>query len=513
MIDNVLLSQISSLTREQQIWLNGYLSGSLSIGSANSLPVTSQVTAKPKDFDLQVVYITETGNCKMVANNLASEVKKIGSRAKVDSGTKFDLSKLKKVNNMAIIVSTHGDGDIPEMGTKIYNGLQEYSGDLSHVNFAVLALGDTSYPYYCKAGEDFESVLLSKNAKKALDLVKCDVDFEAPSEAWIKDLCNVFGGVADLGVPEAVVAELKGVIKTKGLVTKVVNLNDNGSDKETYHIEFETDEKLKYKPGDAVGIIPQNIGVDENLRGLSLYNFSEKVQNKLEPILGFKPFSLDEIKAAKPDLVEQCIPHFDPISPRLYSIASCNLSHEDELHILVGLVSYEKDGQQYYGLASNYLKNLKVGDYIDLKISPNNMFKLPDGDTDIIMIGSGTGVAPFRSFVHQRNYNGDTGRNWLFFGNPHQRTDFLYQTEWQEFLSSGVLSDISLAFSRDQAEKVYVQDLVLQNSAKVKEWLDGGAKLYICGSKTLGKAVKDVISTFADVENLVENEQILEDTY
>ncbi len=266
----------------------------------------------------------------------------------------------------------------------------------------------------------------------------------------------------------------------KGTIKYIVNLNDIDSNKETYHVEIEYEDDITYGCGDAAGIMAPD---DKN----------------------------DGDK-----------------TPRLYSIASSPEFHEGEVHLTVALSTYKKDdGETGYGIYSKYISELKEGDEVEFYIHQNQIFNLPADDTDIIMIGPGTGIAPFRSFVYERSERAASGRNWLFFGEQHMHCDFLYQAEWQEHLATEALHKIDLAFSRDQDHKIYVQDRLRENADELMTWIDGGAVLYVCGakdpmSKDVDKALTDIIAKSKSLSDeaaadfladLEENNRYLKDVY
>ncbi|HLP20925.1 MAG TPA: flavodoxin domain-containing protein, partial [Chitinophagales bacterium] len=420
------------------------------------------------------------------------------------------------------IVSTHGDGEPPAAAKKFYDYLHSSEKNLPKLKYSVLALGDTAYPLFCKTGEDVDAQFEKLGARKIADRRNCDVDYEAEANAWIDDILTNLLAVPGGNAAEKAVEKKKpsGRVIYKGKITTNINLNDTGSNKETYHIEILPDSTAHYAPGDSIGIIPVNLEseVQQVLKTLgtigsefvtykdkrfSFYHLlkttlnikqmPQRVLNKyaaLEEITteikgpldfadllnAFPSKKLQGNWQALTDLLE-------PISPRLYSVASSNAAHNEEVHITVARSTFKKDGVKQYGLASNYLSQLPIGTDIQFYVQKNNAFHLPADDKDIIMVGPGTGIAPFRAFVAERDARGAEGRNWLFFGDQHFKTDFLYQTEWQNYLETGVLNRMDVAFSRDTENKVYVQHKLQQHAAALFEWLQGGAYFYVCGAK------------------------------
>jgi sulfite reductase (NADPH) flavoprotein alpha-component len=467
----------------------------------------------------------------------------------------YKTKDFEKEENILIIVSTHGDGEPPEQAQKFYDFIKNYNNVSPDLNFSVLALGDSSYPLFCQTGVDISEKLQSLGANKILDITKCDVEFKPTATKWIQDIIAAMSGKGSDIV--ATKDELKVENKNKyiGTVIESINLNDDRSNKETYHIEIECDEDINYKVGDAFGVMPRitdehlaellemlKLDGDEKIpfneqevpikfllnHKLNVAKQSNRVKKKFEEEFGIEFLEdaedlVDILKRMQKNNKEidgkKILSILEKATPRLYSISSSPVEYSNSCHITVALAKYKnKDGEECFGSGSGYLKRLKVGDKVKFKIQANDNFRLPSEDKDIIMVGAGTGIAPFRAFMQERADQGGSGRNWLFFGEQYQRYDFLYQTEWQEYVESGDLDKISLAFSRDQEEKVYVQNKMLEDGQELFKWLEGGASFYVCGakdpmSKDVEKALIQILKTYGNMneDKAIEYLEVLSD--
>jgi len=507
---------VKKSTREEISWFHGYCTALLA-GEIKS----SESNGHNPDIKPTIIYGTESGNSKKVATNLQSYLKKKQVQCKVFDASQYPVNKLEKEEYLFLIFSTQGEGEPPASALKFFNHLHSLESNLSSLNYAVLALGDSSYPLYCKAGEDVDLQLSRLNARRLIDLHTCDTDFEEPSSVWINELATVLSDSKSQkqSAKNGIAKEKIGNKIWTGHIVENVNLNDNQSDKETFHIAVELSESLDYKPGDVAGIYPENskevvesilaiAGVDQLkeltigkktasistllLKNLSINYLSQETVKKYASVVGQ---DIPEVRMDLQDLLriypvknaiefEAVLQILNPVSPRLYSIASSPGAHENELHLTVARSSFHTaEKLERFGVCSDFLGDKKVGEELAFFIRKNAHFRLPSEEKDIIMIGPGTGIAPFRSFVAERDATGASGRNWLFFGDRKFTENFLYQTEWQQFHSTGVLNRINLAWSRDGDSKNYVQHELLKESEELVNWLDGGAHLYICGSK------------------------------
>jgi sulfite reductase (NADPH) flavoprotein alpha-component len=508
---------INTSTQDEIIWMNGYLSAVIFQNSGSKTQEAAPV--KNGINKITIVYGTETGNSKKLATTFAAKAKKKGINAKVMSLDQYKLTDLSKEEYFFPIISTQGDGEPPAAAKKFYDHLFQNGYELGKLKYSVLALGDTSYPLFCKTGEDVDDQLLKHGGSRILPLQKCDVDYEEDANAWFTNaLLALHQNGSSSATPAASVAKKSSGKKTfERKVLTNINLNDIGSAKETYHIEIEA-ENVDYLPGDSIGVIPENpvatidaitsiVGIDKEKnvgyknepitifdllqKKLNIFYLPERVVKKYADIVQ------QEIPATRIDLLDllriypvknaaqfkDVITILEPITPRLYSIASSPEAHNGELHIIVAKNYFDINEEIKYGLTSDFLSHLHVDTTLNFYVHPNAQFRLPEEDKDIIMIGPGTGIAPFRSFIAQRDAIGASGKNWLFFGDQHFLTDFLYQTEIQSWLETGALNKVSVAFSRDTKEKIYVQHKMLKESKKFYEWLESGAYIYLCGTK------------------------------
>ncbi|HTM93928.1 MAG TPA: flavodoxin domain-containing protein [Flavisolibacter sp.] len=504
---------------EELIWLNGYIAGLLAGKKGLEQPVP--VTSKPLVNKITIAFGTETGNSKRLASSFAAKAKKAGINAKIVDLNQYRLNDLQKEEYFITVVSTHGDGEPPAAAKKFFDHIHVNGSKLEKMNYGVIALGDSSYPLFCKAGEQVDLQLSKMGAQRLLPLQKCDVDYEADAEAWFDQVLKQLSSsssasTASVAAP-AVVKKSTGKKIYTGTVLTSVNLNDTGSNKETYHIEIEA-EDVEYLPGDALGVVPENPQqkVEAIIKLLELdgekkyafrneeYTAFDLLKKKVEivylpervvsayaglvnqdiPATRISLLDLLKIYPLKnSDQFEQLVGILEPIAPRLYSISSSPEAHSGEVHITVARDKFSVNDEVKYGLCSNFLAQFEVGQEIQFYIHKNNQFRLPEEDKEVIMIGPGTGIAPFRSFIAHRDATGASGKNWLFFGDQHFVTDFLYQTEIQNWVETGSLSKIDLAFSRDQQEKVYVQHKMKKKGKELYEWLQNGATLYVCGAK------------------------------
>ncbi len=511
---------ISQFTKDELLWMSGYLAAkSKDDGTA---PDDTLVLGVPAIGKITIAYGTETGNSKKVANQLAAKAKQLKINPKVVSLEQYKPAELEKEEYFFTIVSTHGDGEPPAAAKKFYDYIHVNELRLSKLKYSVLALGDTAYPLFCKTGNDVDERFQQLGGTRIADRGNCDIDFEPEANAWIENVLNNLMASPINGSPVKTVEKKKASGRSvyKGKISVNVNLNDIDSNKETHHIEIIPESEVAYAPGDSIGIIPTNseedtqevlaelktIGSDfvtykgERFALLQLIKTKLNIRQLPARVIA-KYAALEEIPVeikGNYDLAEllysfpyrtnkgnwqALVDILEPIAPRLYSVASSVAAHNDEVHITVARSTFSKNGKKKYGLASDYLSKLPVGTGIEFYVQKNNAFHLPDENADIIMVGPGTGIAPFRAFVAERDATGAQGRNWLFFGEQHFHSDFLYQTEWQNWLETGVLTRLDVAFSRDTAQKVYVQHKLKQNAKEVFEWLQNGAYFYLCGSK------------------------------
>ena len=528
---------LESLDKQEQIWTNGFLdsmlNGAVSLASA-------AIKSPAENKKITIAYGTESGNSKKIANLFASRAKQEGIHAKLVSLDQYRLTDLPKEEYFLTVISTQGEGEPPASAKKFYDHIHQNGFQLPKLKYGVLALGDTSYPMFCKAGEDVDHQLGHLGGERILDIQRCDVDFEHEAHSWMNNVLQKLGGTkqsAEAGVKP--VKKSTGKKIYQGEILTNINLNDRGSAKQTHHIEIASEEVF-YKPGDSLGIIPHNpvelvnaiikhTGIDgertfvHRNETCSAFDLLHKKLNIIflpeRVVAKYAAHVQQEIPALKTSLLnlissypvrdaahfEIFLQQLEPTTPRLYSISSSLESVDGEVHLTVARDAFSIAEELKYGLCSDHLCSLKVGTTIDFYIHHNDQFRLPEDDKDVIMIGPGTGIAPFRAFLSEREAAGASGRNWLFYGDQHFTSDFLYQTELQQWLESGVLNALDVAFSRDQLEKIYVQDKIRQRAGEFFQWLENGATLYVCGAKRMSE---DVEKTILD---LVQNSGRLED--
>ena len=508
---------INSFSKEELIWVNGYIAGLISeVVSEAAEPVKNILPAKK----ITLAYGTETGNSKKLAIDLAAKAKKAGVHAKLVSLDQYRLPDLLKEEYFITVISTQGEGEPPIAAQKFYDHIHNNGFKIPDMKYAVLALGDTSYPMFCKTGEDVDSQLEKIGANRIVPIAKCDLDYEADAEKWFDNLLSQINNskinpsVALL--PKDIIKKPAGKKIYNGTVLANINLNAAGSSKKTYHIELAA-EDVEYLPGDSIGIVPENdelvveeiialSGIDaekivlfKNEEATIRQHLSKKINVSFLLDKFIKQYALlvnAELPAKRKDLVElmreypvnnkadfeSFLLSLHAIAPRIYNIASSVNAHGNEVHIIALNDEFANDDKKKQGLCSAFLSNKKTGDEIDFFIQTNKRFRLPADDKDIIMIGPGTGIAPFRSFTAERDIAGGTGKNWLFFAEENFTTDFYYQTEWQNWFGTGTLHLIDLAFT-NKNENELVQHKILQKAALLYDWIENGAYVYLCGQK------------------------------
>lgn len=574
---------IPTLNDSQKTWLSGYLTAIQGIaavapgtGAAPNVQTeaVAAVSVPPASREVTVLYGSQTGNSSGLSKKLAKKLEEQGLQVTLSSMGDFKPNGLKKIENLLIVVSTHGEGEPPDNAIPLHEFLNsKRAPKLDGLKYSVLALGDTSYEFFCQTGKDFDQRLQELGGTPIVPRVDCDVDFDEAAAEWMNDvLASLSSTPATAGTvsSEAVVAAVSGgeseynrTNPFKAEVLENLNLNGRGSDRETRHIELSLEgSNLDYEPGDSLGVFPENHPrlVDELIAAMG-WNADERVTvNKsgeqvsvYEALLRYfeitavtKPV-VQELAKLSPDsgladllandaefrnVMNSCdlldlvqdynlkgIPAGEfvavlrKIPARLYSIASSSKSFPDEVHLTVRTVRYEARGRERYGVCSVHLaERIEAGDSLPVYIQHNPNFKLPENpDAPIIMIGPGTGVAPFRSFLGEREETGAQGKTWLFYGDQHFLTDFLYQTEWQRWLKDGVLTKMDVAFSRDTEHKVYVQHRMLENSKELYQWLQEGAVIYVCGDeKKMAHDVHGALATILEQEGGLTSEQASE---
>jgi sulfite reductase (NADPH) flavoprotein alpha-component len=534
---------IASLSPEQIAWAGGYLSGLVSKGQAPGATIPAIAAG---GADITILVGSQTGNSEALAEQTYHLATSRGLSAVIKKMGDYKLPQLKAEKNLLIIVSTHGEGEPPDNAKAVYEYLfSKRAPSLKQIHFAVLGLGDSSYEFFCKMGVDFDRRLEELGATRLYPRVDCDVDYESAAETWMNAVLSELAvraptlshapGLSWRPLTSAAHSPYSRKNPFPAVLLEDIILNGRGSAKETHHLELSLEGSgLSYEPGDAIGIYPSNAPevVDELLQALQFsggepINIEGKEQSLYEalfrhyeatiitrPVLQkyaalAKNIQLDRLLEdssrkelndylygreiidlvsdfpagdLSPQAFVECL---RKLPPRLYSIASSLKQHPNEVHITAVAVRYQTYGRNRKGVCSTYLADrINEDTTIPVYIDHNNNFKLPtDPSTPIIMIGPGTGIAPFRAFIEEREAVGATGKSWLFFGDQHFMTDFLYQTEWLGYLKSGVLTRMNVAFSRDQEQKVYVQHLMAEHGRELYAWLQEGAHLYVCGDE------------------------------
>lgn len=537
----------------QMAWLSGYF-----WGKVDQTPGATEVRAPAPAEVLTITLLSasQTGNARRLSEQLRDDLLAAKLNVNLVNAGDYKFKQIAQEKLLIVVTSTQGEGEPPEEAVALHKFLMSKKAPkLDKTAFAVFGLGDTSYEFFSQAGKDFDGKLAEMGGERLLDRVDADVEYAADAEKWRKQIVEVLKARVPAEAPAAAAVTATGAVnevfsspytKEEPLTASfAVNQKITGrnSDKDVRHIEIDLgDSGLRYQPGDALGVWFENDpalvqelvellwlkgdeSVTVNDQTLSL---TEALQKHFEltvntpqiveqygklcrdetllGLIGEKP-KLQQYAQSTPivDMVrrapveataEQLIAILRPLTPRLYSIASSQAESESEVHITVGAVRYEIDGRERAGGASGFLADrLEEDGEIRVFIEHNDNFRLPaNPETPVIMIGPGTGIAPFRAFMQQRDNDGAEGKNWLFFGNPHFTEDFLYQVEWQRYVKDGLLTNIDLAWSRDQKQKVYVQDKIRAKGAEVWSWIQQGAHIYVCGdANRMAKDVEQVL--------------------
>lgn len=530
----------------------------------------NEPTIQPEKRAITLLYGSETGNAQGLAEIFEERLSNIGHNVTLKAMDEFKSKNLKNVEDLFIITSTQGEGDPPDNAAELHEFIHgRKAPKLEGVRFSVLALGDQTYEFFCQTGRDFDKKLEELGAERLYERVDCDVDYEEDAEKWMANVINTIDSAPEGTQSEQVVSESIKSAKEKKYskanpyqaeVLENINLNGRGSNKETRHIEFLLDNfGEEYEVGDCLVVLPQNdpalvellistlgwdpgdqIQISEDgdtisleealtsyfeitkltkplLQNAAAYFDNEALEDKVQDSEWIQNYIegrdfIDLLNDFPPEELEpeDLYQILRKLPPREYSISSSYQSLPDEVHITVGAVRYNTHGRDRSGVCSvQFAERIQPGDTVPIYLKRNPNFKFPkDGDTPVIMIGPGTGIAPFRAHMQEREEYGYKGNTWLFFGDQHFTTDFLYQTEWQEWLKDGVLEKMNVAFSRDTDQKVYVQHRIAEHSKEFNEWLEKGASIYICGDeKNMAKDVHQAIrNVLVKEQNLTEED-------
>ena len=553
-----LQQTVAGYSSLQLAWASGYLAAKSEQGhNAQIAPSAPAIAAKT----LTILYASQTGNAKGVASKLEQSAKAAGINVVLKNIADYKAKALKNESHLLIVASTNGEGEAPDDAIEFHEYLLgKKAPKLPNLSYSVLALGDSSYEFFCQTGKDFDERLKALGAKQVTPRVDCDVDYDSDCESWtasivesLKDeLTQSTAGLAPvIDLPTAgAESQYSKQNPFEAEFSLSQKITGRDSAKDVRHIEIDLGESgLTYQVGDALGVWFENDAdlVADLIATLSLtgeekiklkvnganqvFTLTDALTTELEitqtapafvefwaKISGDKALTkiaadkntareyagehqiIDVVKAAKTEIDPQFfVESLRKITPRLYSIASAQAEVEEEVHLTVGLVSFDANGEPRTGGASSFLANrLEEGQKVRVFVEHNDNFRLPQSDdTPVIMIGPGTGVAPFRAFMQEREARDASGDNWMFFGDQTFTQDFLYQVEWQNYLKSGLLTRMDVAFSRDQAEKVYVQDRLKEQASDVFAWLERGAHLYVCGDAN--RMAKDVHQTLVEI--------------
>jgi sulfite reductase (NADPH) flavoprotein alpha-component len=551
---------LPTLTETQSLWLSGYLaavqsSSSQAAPAVEELPAVASGSAISKE--VTILFGSQTGNAQSLAKKAGKTLEGHGFQVNVSSMSDFKPNNLKKVKNLLIVVSTHGEGDPPDNALTFHEFVHgRRAPKLEDLRFSVLALGDSSYEFFCQTGKDFDKRLEELGGTRIAARVDCDLDFDEPAAEWVEavlaELNEGQSSVNSSGTAPAAQAPAAESVYSRSNpfraeVLENINLNGRGSNKETRHLELSLEDSgLTYQPGDSLGVYPEN---DPELVDLLLEEMNwdpeeavkvkdqvvtlkDALHSHFEITVLTKPLVEKAAKLSDNEDLQELVSMSDQVKAyidgrdlidlvrdfkpwngtaqdfvsilrkmpaRLYSISSSLEANPEEVHLTIGAVRYDAHGRERKGVCSILCaERLQPGDTLPVFIQHNENFKLPENpETPIIMVGPGTGVAPFRSFMQEREESGAEGKSWMFFGDQHFVTDFLYQTEWQKWLKDGVLTKMDVAFSRDGDEKVYVQHRMEENSKELFQWLEEGAAVYICGDEK--HMAHDVHNTLIDI--------------
>jgi sulfite reductase (NADPH) flavoprotein alpha-component len=546
---NSLKAAVSGLTPEQLQWVSGYAAG---LAAANYQSISAVAIDSIGEQRLSVFYGSQTGNGEEIALSVVEQAEAAGFAATAVNLADYKPANLKRESLVTFVISTHGEGDPPDDAELFHEFLlSKKAPALSKLKYSVLALGDSSYVNFCQTGREFDARLAELGGERFAALVECDLDYDDAAASWTKQLIAELPDL--IGEPEVVTVPRLRAVDAVSAFDKsnpfpaeiLVNQKITGgaSSKDVRHLELSLlGSGLRYEPGDSVAVIAPNppqlvaeVLAELALDGDEIVSVREQeldLADALTTSLEITVVSLGFLRAfaaiAGDDNLTAMLGENDPaalrgfvenhqlidvlrrfpakvgaqqfvdmlrvLSPRSYSISSSPDANPDEVHLTVAAVHYEAFGREHWGSASTYLAGLDEAESVSVFIDRNSRFRLPGADLPMIMIGPGTGVAPFRAFVEQRVEQGATGDNWLFFGDRNFDSDFLYQLEWQRHLKQGNLTRLDVAFSRDQDHKIYVQDRIRENSEELYRWIERGAAIYVCGdAKRMAKDVNDAL--------------------
>jgi sulfite reductase (NADPH) flavoprotein alpha-component len=526
----------------QRSWLAGFLAGY----EAASTPAAAPAAAPAARPALTILFATESGNSEALARKAGKDASRLGFAPRVLDAAEATPADLARTERLLVIAATWGEGEAPARATDFMAALlADTAPRMDKVNFAVLALGDRAYAQFCATGHAIDERLAALGGHRAAPLLECDLDYDAPAAAWLGTTLPALRGAeaepaasvihVDFGAAEA--REYSKSNPFQAEITDLVNLNSSRSAKQTFHVELSlAGSGLTYLPGDAIGVAPENdpavveaVLDAAGLAGDAALHATLTTRHDVTTLSGHVVRSFAELTgdpniaalAGDPEQLAEFLPGrhvvdlltafpnkltpaqltglLRPLPPRLYSVASSQAMVGEEAHVLVGAVRYQTHGRDRAGVASIHIADRRrAGDRLGIHVKANPHFRLPsDPATPIVMIGPGTGVAPFRAFMQDRDAAGIAGKSWLFFGDQRYTHDFLYQLEWQDLIERGVLGRLDVAFSRDQDAKVYVQHRMWAARRDLHAWIEDGATLYVCGDQV--RMARDVHMALRDV--------------
>ena len=519
---------IGDIDESHRFWLGGYLSGLLEKNAEKILSNHYEVTTSPPDKEIKILiaYASQTGNARRVAEQLYQKIGVVQADVQLEDCARIQPSQLKLFSLLWFVVSTHGEGEPPESANHFFDQLARRQPNISGCDYGVIALGDTSYDHFCATGQQLDQTLNQLGGQAVHPYIACDVDYQVEVDPWLEQAFVISQKKVNEQKQDGQ-QQTSHQSDTATLVNKQL-LNDQRSDKQTWHLEFEC--SSPYLPGDAIAITPTNppdvlADIHKNIQPflepedfqtlqqkLISIDFSRVTNNQCNSYL--QNLSSTPHQTLSPEKKRQwsgritlshLLTDYPPnqtkkkefgewlrqlftLQPRLYSIASSPLVLPDEIHIAVRVI--DRDIGSPLGVTSNMLKELDLDSILAVGIQQQNHFRLPDNtDTDVIMIAAGTGIAPYRSFLQHRQAQNSSARHWLFYGDRRMRYDFLYQQEILQWRNNGLLTRVDTAFSRDSTHPVYIQDRLAQQAEQLWEWLQQGASIYVCGGSAMAAAV------------------------
>jgi sulfite reductase (NADPH) flavoprotein alpha-component len=509
-----LIPDNAPFSAEQRAWLNGFLAGVLNRGTSAADEATTE-----SGRHLLIAFGSQSGNAESLAKRLAREAAGRGFTARAAGLDSLQPADLIKDKNVLLITSTWGEGDMPDNAISFWDAINQNgsSPKLDGVQYSVLALGDKNYAdTFCLAGKKLDARLAELGATRIVDRVDCDVEFDDLAKKWSANAFTILSGSSAASAPVPAEEKDTGWSKKKPFPAPLlanIELNAKGSTKDTRHIAFSLkDSGLTYEVGDSLGVFVQNCPevVDAVI---AAHAFDPETSVTLERGITYtlrealmKHFEVRQLlgKTAEAGItIPTFLENLRKLQPRLYSIASSIKAHPDEVHLCVGAVRYSADGIAHKGVASTFLADrLPLGETTGIYFHAANHFRLPtDFTKPVIMVGPGTGIAPFRAFLEEREATKAAGKNWLFFGDQKRATDFLYHDQIIAWVQSGHLTRLDTAFSRDQEEKIYVQTRMLQAASELWQWLEEGAHFYVCGdAKRMAKDVDDALHQIIETQ-------------